>query len=159
MYFRQLLLLAASVLGLLILYKTEFITTWLDTHIVNPSTTEQFDHTSIEERREMRYATTWSICKYMEKTLADAKVDPSQVIVLQAPNDYFKAQHSQIHLAEPAEFYYHCGIHTIWTTAPNVNKATWVLMPDPKVGLIFAPVDQQHLQALLDTFKNYKPAL
>ena len=162
MFFRRVILLVVSLAAIGGLYKTEFITNWLGRFIFpedNPMT-DQFDRTDIEERRARRFGNTYMLCQYMTKTLDTSKLKTNEPIILLPPNAYLKSVGSAFNLPEPAEIYYHCGLKTVWTTSPDVEKANWAVVAMGKGNIAFVPLtSKDQLQELLNTYKNFKPTL
>ena len=163
MLLKRIILTAVAAFGILLFFNTEYYTKWKEVFLLNPNTKieDQFDHTSVEERKEYRFGNTYSLCQYMKKTLDTTKYKKGGAIVLLPPNDFLKAKGvDAFHMPEPAEFYYHIGIKTVWTTSPDVNKANWAIVLNGKNSLAFVPISTpEQLNALLETYKNYKPGL
>lgn len=159
---KRFILLIVSAFGILIFFKTETYTRWIDTFILNPNTpiSEQFEKTGVEERREYRYQNVYRLCQYIKKTLDTSRFKDEPKILL-PPNKYLEAVGQKaLHMPEPAEFYYHTGLITLWTTSPEVQKANWAIYADDKGNISFMHIDSpQQLQMLLATYKNYKPDL
>ena len=152
-----------SVIGILILFQTEFYQHWFTVYLFpadNPMM-GQFDRMSLEERRQYRFGNTYQLCTFIKKTLDTTKIKNKETIILLPPNDYLKSKHvDMFHLPEPAEFYYHTGLKTVWTTSPDVENANWVILPQGNNSLTFLPIQsKEQLHAILDSFKKFKPAL
>ena len=161
MQFRRLILLVVVIIGVLIFFKTEYYSNWLETHVKAPPIEDQLDHTSIEQRMEYRFNNLYRLCQYMKKTLDTTKFKNGEVVILLPPNDYIHSVGSDaFHLPEPAEFYYHTGLKTVWTTSPDVEKANWWINVQAKNNVSFVPIrSKEELHAILETYKKFKPAL
>jgi hypothetical protein len=163
MSLKKLILFAVAALGIMIFFKTDYYTLWLNKYIMNPNTelSDQMEKTSVEERKEYRYGNLYTMCQYMKKTLDTTTFKPHEPIVLLPPNDFLVAQGVTLfHMPEPAEFYYHTGIKTVWTTSPDVAKASWALVASSKTSIAMVPIkSKEDLDKLLDLYKKYKPAL
>ncbi len=163
MSYKKLILFAVAALGVMMFFKTDYYTLWIDKYIMNPSTTlsDQMERTSAEQRKEYRYGNLYVMCQYMKKTLDTTSFKTKEPIVLLPPNDYLTAQGITLfHMPEPAEFYYHTGIKTVWTTSPDVQQANWALIPSGKTSIAMMPLKTaEDRNRLLDMYKNYKPGL
>ena len=163
MLFKRIILTAVSVLGILLFFKSDYYSRWLDVFILpeNTKIEDQFQKTGVEERKEYRFGNLYSLCQYMKKTLDTTAFRNGGAIVLLPPNDYLKAKGVEVfHMPEPAEFYYHIGIKTVWTTSPDVDKANWAIVISGKNSIAFIPIrSAEERKALLETYKNYKPGL
>ncbi len=163
MFYKKIILFIIAVFGLLLFFKTDYYANWIDRFILNPNTTveEQMSKTSVEERKEYRFGNLYTLCQYMKKTLDTTSFKNGEPIVLLPPNDYLKAKGVEtFHMAEPAEFYYHIGVKTVWTTHPDAQKANWAIIVTGKNNIAFIPIrTTAERQQLLDMYKNYKPAL
>ena len=163
MLFKRIILTAISVFGILFFFKSEYYSRWVEVFILpeNTKIEDQFARTGVEERKEYRFGNLYALCQYMKKTLDTTKYKNGGAIVLLPPNDYLRAKGVQdFPMAEPAVFYYHIGIKTVWTTSPDVDKANWAVVASGKSSVAFIPIrTDAERKALLETYKNYKPAL
>ena len=122
--------------------------------------TGQFHMTDLETRRKRRYGSTYLVCDYMKKTLDTTHVKNGEPLILLPPNDYLRKIGNSFTLAEPAEIYYHCGLKTVWTNNPNVDKVNWAFVVDGKDKVAFVPItSKEQLQQILNLYKDYKPSL
>lgn len=163
MLYKKLILFAVAAFGIMLFFNTDYYTLWKDKYLMNPNTSieDQMNKTSVEERKEYRFGNLYTLCQYMRKVLDTTSFKTPEPIVLLPPNAYLDAQGITVfHMPEPAEFYYHIGIKTVWTTSPDVQKANWALVPSSKSSVAMLPIkDKETLNKLLETYKNYKPAL
>lgn len=163
MLYKKIILTAVAAFGIMAFFKADYYQAWLDRYIMPEHTkvSDQMERTSAEERKEYRFGNMYSLCKYMKNMLDTTSFKTKEPVVLLPPNAYLAAKCQQMpHLAEPAEFYYHCGIKTLWTTSPDVQKANWALVVTSNGGIAFTPIrNQQQLNDLLTLYKDYKPAL
>lgn len=163
MSYKKFILLVVSVAWLIIFFNTKYYSAWIDKYILNPGTllSDQMDRTSVEERKEYRFGNLYKLCQYMQKTLDTTTFKNGEPIVLLPPNEYLAAKGiDAFRMPEPAEFYYHIGVKTVWTTSPDVQKANWAIVASSKESLAFVPIrTAEQRRQLLDLYKNYKPAL
>lgn len=155
--------MVGSIIGMLILFNTDFYQHWFTIYLFPAETpiTEQFQKTSLDQRKERRYGNTYNLVTFIKKTLDTSKFNKSEPIILLPPNNYLASKHlDMFHLPEPAEFYYHSGIKSVWTTSPDVEKANWVILPQGTASLVFVPITSPaQLHEILDSFKKFKPTL
>src|SRR5688500_19046921 len=121
--FKQFLLLGLSVILLLLFFKpsyfdkTNFNRIWLDGRVMAywDDYKEQKLNLDIEERKLARYdgyKFAKDVTAFFEKR---GNVD--KVLLLLPPTDYFVTNGLQIHVPEPAVFYYFTGLKTIWANS------------------------------------------
>jgi hypothetical protein len=157
--FKGFILLVTAVISLLIFFGLEPNKRWLNERIMAywEDYKEQKLNLDLEERKEMRYdgyRFAKNITGFFEK-----RGSADKVLVLVPPTDYFRANGLDIHVPEPAVFYYFTGLKTIWANSPEASKANWFITVKNN-GLLFDSVTNK--QALLDTiaaFNKYKISL
>jgi len=158
--FKTFILLVASVVALLIFFGLEPNKMWLDQRIMPywEDYKEQKLNLDLEERKLARYQTDYIFAKNVTGFF-EKRGTANKTLVLVPSSDYFNAHGLQIHVPEPAVFYYFTGLKTIWANSPEANKANWYITARDG-GLVFDSVTNQ--QALLDTiasFNKYKISL
>ncbi len=148
----------ASILGLLIISKTERFDRWLEKFILSPSLSDQMEHMGVEERREYRFGNLYALCQYAKKTLDTAHTKNKENVILLPPNEYLRSINSGFNFPEPIAFYYHTGgIKSVWTTSPNVEDANWTFLPRGQGSIVLVPISKEELHKLLITYKKYNP--
>ncbi|MFL5744941.1 MAG: hypothetical protein ACJ751_09775 [Niastella sp.] len=158
--FKTFILLVASVISLLIFFGMEPNKMWLDQRIMPywEDYKEQKLNLDVEERKLARYQTDYIFAKnvtgfFQKRGSAD------KALVLVPSTDYFNAHGLQIHVPEPAVFYYFTGLKTIWANSSEAGKANWYITARDG-GLVFDSVtNQQALQDTIASFKKYKISL
>jgi len=158
--FKAFILLVASIISLLIFFGLEPNKLWLDQRIMPywEDYQEQKLNLDPEERKLARYQTDYIFAKnvtgfFEKRGIAD------KALVLVPSSDYFNAHGLQIHVPEPAVFYYFTGLRTIWANSPEANKANWYITAQ-NGGLVFDSVtNKQALQDTIASFKKYKISL
>ncbi|MBO9202211.1 MULTISPECIES: hypothetical protein [Niastella] len=158
--FKTFILLVASIFLLIIFFGLEPNKMWLDQRIMPywEDYKEQKLNLDLEERKLARYQTDYIFAKNVSGFFEQRGI-ASKTLVLIPSSDYFNAHGLQIHVPEPAVFYYFTGLKTIWANSPEANKANWYITVR-NGGLVFDSVTNQ--QALLDTiasFNKYKISL
>jgi hypothetical protein len=158
--FKAFILLVAAVVALLIFFGLEPNKLWLNQRIMPywDDFKEQKLNLDPEERKLARYQTDYLFAKnitgfFEKRGIAD------KALVLIPPTDYFKANGLEIHVPEPAVFYYFTGLKTIWANSPEASKANWFISIKGG-GFVFDSVSNK--QVLLDTiaaFNKYKISL
>jgi hypothetical protein len=119
---------------------------------------EQKLNLDLEERKLARFQTDYLFAKNVTGFFEKRGV-AGKVLVLMPPTEYFKANNLEIHVPEPAVFYYFTGLKTIWANSPEASKANWFISAK-NGGLVFDSVANK--QVLLDTiaaFNKYKISL
>lgn len=158
--FKAFILLVAAVVALLIFFGLEPNKLWLNQRIMPywDDFKEQKLNLDLEERKLARYQTDYLFAKNVTGFFEKRGV-AGKVLVLMPPTEYFKANNLEIHVPEPAVFYYFTGLKTIWANSPEASKANWFISAK-NGGLVFDSVANK--QVLLDTiaaFNNYKISL
>jgi hypothetical protein len=159
--FKAFLLLAISVIALFIFFGLEPNKLWFNERILGywDDFKEQKLNLDIEERKLARYQTDYLFAKNVTGFF-EKRGGADKALVLLPSSDYFNAHGLQIHVPEPAVFYYFTGLKTIWANSPEASKATWYITAKNGGGLAFDSVVNK--QALLDTiaaFNKYKISL
>lgn len=158
--FKSFILLVAAVIALLIFFGLEPNKLWFNGRIMSywDEFKEQKLNLDLEERKLVRYQTDYLFAKNVTGFF-EKRGSAGKVLVLMPPTDYFKANNLNIHVPEPAVFYYFTSLKTIWANSPEASKANWYLTA--KNGeLVFDSVTSK--QILLDTiaaFNKYKISL
>jgi len=109
---------------------------------------------SLEEKKIMRYGTSYQIAQQVKKMIEDQKlVDP---VILLEPASYLQ-QHNYLKevLPEPIVFYYLSGVKVAWTSSPYAQKATHLLVIRNNQISLQPISDKQHLANILKTYKSY----
>ena len=158
--FKAFILLVASIVSLLIFFGLEPNKMWLDQRIMPywDDYKEQKLNLDLEERKLARYQTDYLFAKNVTGFF-EKRGTAGKTLVLLPSSDYFNAHGLQIHVPEPAVFYYFTGLKTIWANSPEANKANWYLTARDG-GLVFDSVtNQQALQDTIASFNKYKISL
>jgi hypothetical protein len=158
--FKAFILLVAAVVTLLIFFGLEPNKLWLNQRIMPywDDFKEQKLNLDLEERKLARFQTDYLFAKNVTGFFEKRGV-AGKVLVLMPPTEYFKANNLEIHVPEPAVFYYFTGLKTIWANSPEASKANWFISAK-NGGLVFDSVANK--QVLLDTiaaFNKYKISL
>ncbi|WP_205511215.1 hypothetical protein [Longitalea arenae] len=158
--FKGFILLVTSIMALLIFFGLTPNKFWFDQRIMPywEDFKEQKLNLDLEERKLARYQTDYLFAKNVAGFF-EKRGSADKVLVLVPPTDYFNAHGLNIHVPEPAVFYYFSGLKTIWANSPEASKANWYITAKGG-GLMFDTVTNK--QALLDTiaaFNKYKISL
>ena len=158
--FKAFILLVAAVISLLIFFGIEPNKLWLNQRILPywEDFKEQKLNLDLEERKLARYQTDYLFAKNVTGFF-EKRGNANKVLLLLPPSDYFVANGLQIHVPEPAVFYYMTGLKTIWANSPEAAKANWVLTAK-NGGLGFdSVINKQVLQDTIAAFKKFKITL
>jgi hypothetical protein len=158
--FKAFILLVAAVISLLIFFGIEPNKLWLNQRILPywEDFKEQKLNLDLEERKLARYQTDYLFAKNVTGFF-EKRGNANKVLLLLPPSDYFVANGLQIHVPEPAVFYYMTGLKTIWANSPEATKANWVLSAK-NGGLGFdSVINKQVLQDSIAAFKKFKITL
>jgi hypothetical protein len=113
---------------------------------------------SIEEIKRERLGGPYIVSKMVEQYFRENKIkDP---VVLMEPNDYLLEQNIvPFKMPEPIIFYNYTGLKVVWMNSRNVADATHFVSIQ-RSGLKIVPVEsKEHLQQILNQFKNYTPSI
>ena len=158
--FKAFILLVAAVISMLIFFGIEPNKLWLNQRILPywEDYKEQKLKLDLEERKQARYQTDYLFAKNVTGFF-EKRGNANKVLLLLPPTDYFAANGLQIHVPEPAVFYYMTGLKTIWANSPEASKANWVLTAK-NGGLGFdSVINKQVLQDTIAAFKKFKITL
>jgi len=158
--FKTFILLVVSIISLLIFFGLEPNKIWLNQRIMPywEDYQEQKLNLDLEERKLSRYQTDYIFAKNVTGFFEKRGI-AGKTLVLLPSSDYFSAHGLQIHVPEPAVFYYFTGLRTIWANSPEAGKANWYITARDG-GLVFDSVtNQQALQDTIASFKKFKISL
>jgi hypothetical protein len=158
--FKAFILLVAAVISMLIFFGLEPNKLWLNQRILPywEDFKEQKLNLDLEERKLARYQTDYLFAKNVTGFF-EKRGNAGKVLLLLPPSDYFTANGLQIHVPEPAVFYYFTGLKTIWANSPEATKANWYITVK-NGGLVFDSVtNKQALQDTIAAFKKFKISL
>jgi hypothetical protein len=158
--FKAFILLIAALISMLIFFGIEPNKLWLNQRILPywEDYKEQKLNLDLEERKMARYQTDYLFAKNITGFF-EKRGNANKVLLLLPPSDYFVANGLQIHVPEPAVFYYMTGLKTIWANSPEATKANWVLTAK-NGGLGFdSVINKQVLQDTIAAFKKFKITL
>jgi hypothetical protein len=158
--FKAFILLVVSFVALLIFFGLDSNKLWFNERIMSywDDFKEQKMNLDIEERKLARYQTDYLFAKDVT-TFFEKKGIAGKVLVLMPPTEYFTANHINIHVAEPAVFYYYTGLKTIWANSPEASQANWYITVE-QGGLRFDSVTSKAaLAQTIAAFNKYKISL
>lgn len=158
--FKAFILLVAAVISLLVFFGIEPNKQWLNQRILPywEDYKEQKLNLDLEERKLARYQYDYLFAKNVTGFF-EKRGNANKVLLLVPPSDYFTANGLQIHVPEPAVFYYMTGLKTIWANSPEATNANWVISAK-NGGLGFdSVVNKQVLQDSIAAFKKFKITL
>ncbi|HEY8895873.1 MAG TPA: hypothetical protein VIM79_13700 [Niastella sp.] len=158
--FKAFILLVAAVISMLIFFGIEPNKLWFTQRIMSywEEFKEQKLNLDLEERKLARYQTDYLFAKNVTGFF-EKRGNANKVLLLLPPSDYFAANGLQIHVPEPAVFYYMTGLKTIWANSPEAGKANWVLTAK-NGGLTFdSVINKQTLQDTIAAFKKFNITL
>jgi hypothetical protein len=158
--FKSFVLLVAAVFIMLVFFGIEPNKLWLNQRILPywEDYKEQKLNLDLEERKLARYQTDYLFAKNVTGFF-EKRGNADKVLLLLPPSDYFNANGLQIHVPEPAVFYYFTGLKTIWANSPEATKANWYITAK-NGGLAFdSVINKQALQDTIAAFKKFKISL
>ena len=158
--FKAFILLVAAVISMLIFFGIEPNKLWFTERIMPywEEYKEQKLNLDLEERKLARYQTDYLFAKNVTGFF-EKRGNANKVLLLLPPSDYFVANGLQIHVPEPAVFYYMTGLKTIWANSPEAGKANWFITAK-NGGLGFdSVINKQVLQDTIAAFKKFKITL
>ena len=110
--------------------------------------------------RAQRYGISYTISMRVLDAIHRKKL--THAVILLEPNSYYRDSlhiYPNIHVPEPAVFYYYTGLQGVWTNSPNVDKANFLLRITAKGAGLDTIRSPQHLQEILARYKKYPPIL
>lgn len=121
---------------------------------------EKDDTISENNIRAQRYGISFTISMRVLDAIRKRKT-PHAVILFE-PNSYYRDSlhiYPNIHVPEPAVFYYYTGLEGVWVNSPNVNKANFLLRINKNGAALDSIRTPQQLQEILARYKKYPPIL
>lgn len=121
---------------------------------------EKDDTASENAIRAERYGISYTISMRVRDAIR--KKGMTHAVILFEPNSYYRDSlhiYPNIHIPEPAVFYYYTGLEGVWTNSPNVDKANFLLRISTKGAALDTIRSPQHLQEILARYKKYPPIL
>jgi len=113
---------------------------------------------SLEEVRRIRYGLPYTLSKKIQEAVKAGHLhDP---VFLFEPNSFYHdSLHIDLHMPEPAVFYYFTGLQGVWMNSPTVQKANYLVMirkGEMKIEHIRTP---RQLQEILTRYRSFTPIL
>jgi hypothetical protein len=110
--------------------------------------------------RTQRYGISYALSMRVRDAIL--KKNLPHAVILFEPNSYYRDSlhiYPNVHVPEPAVFYYYTGLQGVWTNSPNVGKANFLLRITRKGAGLDTIRSPQHLQEILTRYKKYPPIL
>jgi len=119
---------------------------------------ESSSHAGIEEIRQSRYGLAYTISMKIKEAVEKKKMgDP---VILFEPNSYYRdSLHMDLHVPEPAVFYYYTGLRSVWMNSPDIGKANYLIRVagrEVKMDMIRSP---EQLQRIIAHYQKFIPIL
>jgi hypothetical protein len=158
--FKTFILLVAAIISLFIFFNLDPYKLWFQQRVMTyyEDFKEEKLDLDLEDRKKSRYQTDYIFAKDVT-AFFEKRGSLKNILVLVPPSDYFAANGLQIHVPEPAVFYYYAGLKTIWANSPEAAKANWYVTAKDN-GLVFdSVINQQALRDTIASFNKYKISL
>jgi len=119
---------------------------------------QRTSHASLENIRRGRYGTAYTLSMTVKDSIAGMKVkDP---LILFEPNGYYRdSLHIDLHMPEPALFYYYTGLHGVWMNSPGVEKANYLVRVNNGRAELEPIRSSEQLQMILARYRKFYPIL
>jgi len=119
---------------------------------------ESASHASPEDIRKARYGKAYALCMTVKELVAKKKIkDP---LILFEPNGYYRdSLHIDLHMPEPAVFYYYTGLHGVWINSPGVEKANCLVRIENGKAEVEQILSPERLQTILAGYRKFAPFL
>lgn len=158
-FYKKVLLLALSACSIFIMVQIPFYKDWLQ-HKILPKyelIDYELDNMEPEQRRALRYGTTYAFCVYVREQVLKSKF-PKDVVLL--PSKGFVSKHKlDLSIPEPVVFYYYSGIRTVWPNSKDALSARWIVEVRPGAMRIIHTQDPRMVQAAVTEYKKYEIGL
>ncbi|MDO6435538.1 hypothetical protein Q4E93_33295 [Flavitalea sp. BT771] len=105
--------------------------------------------------RKARYGMAYTVCMQVKEAMAKQPV--SNPVLLFEPNGYYRdSLHMDLHLPEPAVFYYYTGLRGVWMHSPGVEKANYFVRCNNKAEVKLEPIGSSgQLQIILARYQKF----
>jgi len=119
---------------------------------------EFVSHAGPETIRRSRYGRAYTLSLAIKDTIFRQHIQ--NPVVLLEPNGYFKdGLHTDLHMPEPAVFYYYTGLHSVWMNSPEVEKANCIARIVKGVVQVSPIRSLEQLRQILDSYRSFTPVL
>jgi hypothetical protein len=153
---KKLLLLVFSAVVLFLFFILPVNRSWMEDRVFAywKSFQTQKNNLDLEHRKKLRFGNDYVFTKkiaafFQKKGIADS------VLVFIAPTSYFLGNGVEYHVPEPAVFYLHTGLKTIWIQSKDAIKANWyVYVNDKRIRIDTVPPKQKFME-MLKEFEKY----
>ena len=89
-----------------------------------------------------------------------AKKKVTNPVILFEPNSYYRdSLHMDLHVPEPAVFYYYTGLRGVWMNSPDVEKANYFVRVNGGEVKLEAIRSSEQLQTILVHYRKFIPIL
>jgi hypothetical protein len=158
--FKGFILLVVSLITLLIFFGFDNNKRWLNERIIPywEDFKEQKLNLDIEERKMARYQSDYLFAKDITGFFEKRGI-ANKVLVLVPPSDFFAANGINVHVPEPAVFYYYTGLKTIWPNSPEAAQANWYVTTSEGRLIFDSVTDKKAFQETIAAFNKYKTSL
>ena len=153
---KKLILLISSAIVLFLFFLLPVNRNWMQNRVLiylNSFQTQK-NNLDIEHRKKLRvgndYIFTKNIADFFEKKgIADS------VLVFIPPTSYFLTNGVEYHVPEPAVFYLHTGLKTIWVQSKDAMTANWYVHLKNKNILIDTVPPKKEFEEMIKEFEKY----
>lgn len=153
---RKLILLISSAIILFLFFLLPVNREWMQDKVFTYLKSFQLQKKSldIEHRKKLRFGNDYIFTKniadfFQKKGIADS------VLIFMPPTSYFLTNGVEYHVPEPAVFYLHTGVKTIWVQSKDAIKANWyVYLQDKKIQIDTVP-PKEDFKKMIKEFEKY----
>lgn len=157
------ILSTVALLAVLLVLNTGYYQDWFHTKPMQywSDLVKDLDDTAGENTiKTQRYGISYTVSMRVLDAVRRKKV-PHAVILLE-PNSYYRDSlhiYPNVHVPEPAVFYYYTGLEAVWTNSPDVSKANFLLRITRNGASLDSIGSPRQLQEILARYKKYSPIL
>jgi hypothetical protein len=114
----------------------------------------QKNNLDIEHRKKIRFGNDYIFTKNIADFFKKKGISDS-VLVFMPPTSYFLNNGVEYHVPEPAVFYLHTGLKTIWVQSKEAIRANWyVYLTDKKIQIDTVPPKEIFVD-MIKEFEKY----
>ena len=128
---KRLFLTIVSLIFLIIFFNVPFYREWLRMRVIEPlqDISEQAGYMEIEQRKEMRYGSTYVVSKNIANYLLTQNDAPKDsTIVLLPPKKFITDNKCDFAVPEPVVFYYFSGLKSKLFDSPGAEQSNYAVV-------------------------------
>ena len=153
---KKLILLISSAFVLFLFFLLPVNRNWMQDRVLKymNSFQTQKNNIDIEHRKKLRFGNDYIFTKNIADFFEKKGIEDS-VLVFMPPTSYFLTNGVEYHVPEPAVFYLHTGLKTIWVQSKDAIRANWYVHLKNKNIQIDTVPPEKEFREMIKEFEKY----